>query len=117
MKRKTNIWLKKGAVFLLFLISITYILCSKIIAEGECVAINYYIPLSLKDYFAMSFIACVAIGLSYYLSRRHISKKLLIIEVLIYAIIVAIFCVYGDEFNASHEYDWPHTYHPTPYTK
>ena len=117
MKRKISIWLKKGAVFLLFLISLTYFLGSKLIGEGDCAIIYYYIPLSLKDYFAMSFIACVAIGLSYYLSRRHINKKLLIIEVLIYAIIVAIFCVYGDDINASHEYDWPHTYHPTPYTK
>lgn len=117
MRKKIKYWLIKGTVFLLFLISLTYFLGSKLIGEGDCAIIYYYIPLSLKDYFAMASIACAAIGLSCYLGRRYLNKKLLTIEIIIYAIIVVIFCVYGDDMNASVEFDWPHTYHPTPYIK
>ncbi len=117
MKRKISIWLKKGTVFVLFLTSIDSFLGHKFIGKGDCAIIYFYIPLSLKDYFTMASIACAAIGLSYFLNRRDFSKRLLITEVVIYAIIVVLLCVYGNDILASVEFEWPHTYHPTPYTK
>ena len=110
-------WVMRVAVFLLFLISITSFLDHRYITKGDCAAIVYYVPLSLEDYCTMTFLACTTIGLSCLLNRRYISKTSLIIEVLIYAIIVAIVCVYGNHYLASAEFDWPHTYHPIPYLK
>ena len=117
MMKKIYKWWIKGGLFLLFLISITSFLNHRYITKGDCAAIVYYVPLSLKDYCAIIFLACTAIGLSCLLSRLHISKTSLIIEVLIYAIIVVIVCVYGNHYLASAEFHWPHTYHPTPYLK
>ena len=116
MKRRTvYIWLTKGMIFLLFLLLIVYLLGSKYIEEGECVAILYYLPLSLKDYCAIAILSCSSFGLSHLLTKGSINKRVLMIEVLIYTIIIAILCIYGNNILASVEVGWPHTYHPKPY--
>ena len=117
IKRKIYGWLIKGVIFLLFLLSIVCLLGKKYLEEGECVAILYYLPLSLKDYFAIAILAYSAFGLSYLLTKGNIDKKNLIIEVFIYTIIVAMLCIYGNNILAYIEVNWPHTYHPKPYLK
>ena len=107
--------MSKGVVFLLFLLSIVYLFGKKYVEEGECVSMLYYLPLSLKDYCAIAILACSAFGLSYLLTKSHLNKWGLIIEVLVYAIIVAILFVCGNDILASVEFNWPHTYHPKQY--
>lgn len=114
-RRKVYIWLIKGVTFLLFLLSIAYLLGSKYIEEGECAAILYYIPLSLKDYCTIIISACSAFGLSYLLTKGNVNKRVLMIEVFLYAIIVAMLCIYGNNILASVEVNWPQTYHPIQY--
>ena len=115
IKRKIYGWLIKGVIFLLFLLSIVCLLEKKYLEEGECVAILYYLPLSLKDYFAIAILAYSAFGLSYLLTKGNVNKKVLMIEVFLYTIIVAMLCIYGNNILASVEVNWPHTYHPKPY--
>ena len=112
---KVYIWLIKGVTFLLFLLSIAYLLGSKYIEEGECAAILYYIPLSLKDYCTIIISACSAFGLSYLLTKGNINNRVLMLEALIYTILVVMLCIYGNNILASVEVNWPHTYHPKPY--
>lgn len=114
-RRKVYIWPIKGVTFLLFLLSIAYLLGSKYIEEGECAAILYYIPLSLKDYCTIIISAFSAFGLSYLLTKGNLNKRVLMIEVFLYTIIVAVLCIYGNNILASVEVNWPHTYHPKPY--
>lgn len=102
-------------IFLLLLLLIVYILGRKYVEDGECVAILSYMPLSLKDYCAIIISACTAFGLSYLLTKGNVNKRVLMIEVLIYTIIIAILCIYGNNILASVEVNWPHTYHPKPY--
>ena len=115
MRMKVYIWLIKGATFLLFLLFVAYLLGKKYVEEGECVAIHYYLPLSLKDYFAIIISACTAFGLSYLLTKGNVNKRVLMIEVFLYTIIVSMLCIYGNNILASVEVNWPHTYHPKPY--
>ncbi len=75
MRMKVYIWLIKGVTFLLFLLSIAYLLESKYIEEGECVAILYYTPLSLKDYCTIIISAFSAFGLSYLLTKGNVNKE------------------------------------------
>jgi hypothetical protein len=112
---KVYIWLIKGATFLLFLLFIAYLLGRKYVEEGERVATLFYMPLSLKDYFAIIISACSAFGLSCLLTNGNINKRVLMIEVFLYTIIVAMLCIYGNNILASVEVNWPHTYHPKPY--
>lgn len=63
----------------------------------------------------MAILACPALGLSYLLTKSHLNKRSLIIEVVVYAIIVAILFVCGNDILASVEVNWPHTYHPKQY--
>ena len=115
MKRKIYEWLIKGVIFLLFLLSIAYLFRKKYVEEGECVAILYYLPLSVKDYFAIIISACSAFGLSYLLTKGNINNRVLMLEALIYTILVVMLCIYGNNILASVEVNWPHTYHPKPY--
>lgn len=105
----------KGVIFLLFLLSIAYLLGRKYVEEGECVATLYYLPLSLKDYLAIIISAFSAFGLSYLLTKGNVNKRVLMIEVFLYTIIVSMLCIYGNNILASVEVNWPHTYHPKPY--
>ena len=75
MRMKVYIWLIKGVTFLLFLLSIAYLLESKYIEEGECVAILYYTPLSLKDYCTIIISAFSAFDLSYLLTKGNVNKE------------------------------------------
>lgn len=115
MRMKVYIWLIKGATFLLFLLFIAYLLGRKYIEEGECAAILSYMPLSLKDYCAMIISTFSAFSLSYLLTKGNVNKRVLMIEVFLYTIIVAMLCIYGNNILASVEVNWPHTYHPKPY--
>ena len=117
IKRKIYGWMIKGVIFLLFLLFIVCLLGTKYVEEGECVLILYYLPLSLTDYHVIFISAFSAFGLSYLLTKRNINKRVLMIEVLIYAIIVAMLCIHGNNILASIEVNWPHTYHPKPYLK
>ena len=116
-RRKVYIWLIKGVTFLLFLLSISYLLGSKYIEEGECAAIIYYTPLSLKDYCTIIISACSAFGLSYLLTKGNVNNRVLMLEALIYTILVVMLCIYGNNILASVEVNWPHTYHPKPYLR
>lgn len=102
-------------IFLLFLLLIVYLLGRKYVEEGECVATLYYLPLSLKDYLAIIILAFSAFGLSYLLTKGNVNKRVLMIEVFLYTIIVAMLCIYGNNILASVDVNWPHTYHPKPY--
>ena len=115
MRMKVYIWLIKGVFFMLFLLFIAYLFGKKYVEEGECVAILYYLPLSLKDYFAIIISACSAFGLSCLLTKGNINKRVLMLEALIYTILVVMLCIYGNNILASVEVNWPHTYHPKPY--
>ena len=115
MRMKVYIWLIKGVVFMLFLLFIAYLFGKKYIEEGECAAILFYMPLSLKDYCAIIISACTAFGLSYLLTKGNVNKRVLMIEVFLYTIIVAMLCIYGNYILASVDVNWPHTYHPKPY--
>ncbi len=116
MKRmNVYIWMIKGMIFLLFFLIIVYLLGTRYVEEGECVTTLYYLPLSLKDYWAIAILACSAFGFSYLLTKGSMNKRVLMIEVLIYTIIIAILCIYGNNILASVEVNWPHTYHPKPY--
>lgn len=115
MRMKVYIWLIKGVVFMLFLLFIAYISGRKYVEDGECVAILYYLPLSLKDCFAIIISACTAFSLSYLLTKGNINKRVLMLEALIYTILVVMLCIYGNNILASVEVNWPHTYHPKPY--
>lgn len=115
MRTKVYIWIIKGVIFLLFLLFVAYLLGRKYVEDGECVAILSYIPLSLKDYCAIIISACTAFGLSYLLTKGNVNKRVLMIEVFLYTIIVSMLCIYGNNILASVEVNWPHTYHPKPY--
>lgn len=110
-------WLIKGIIFSLFLLSIIWLLDKKYIEEGDCVVIVYYVPLSLKDYYAITILGCSAFGLSNLLNQGHINKRDLIFEGLVYVMIISILCIKGNDILASIEINWPHTYHPNPYLK
>ena len=114
-RTKVYIWIIKGMIFLLFLLSIAYLLGRKYVEDGECVAILYYLPLSLKDYFAIIISACSAFGLSCLLTKGNVNKRVLMLEALIYTILVVMLCIYSNNILASVEVNWPHTYHPKPY--
>ena len=115
MKRKIYGWIIKGVIFLLFLLSIAHLLGRKYVEDGECVAILYYLPLSLKDYFAIIISACSAFGFSYLLTKGNINNRVVMLEALIYTLLVVMLCIYGNNILASVEVNWPHTYHPKPY--
>ena len=117
MRMKVYIWLIKGVVFMLFLLFIAYLFGKKYIEEGECAAILFYMPLSLKDYCAIIISACTAFGLSYLLTKGNINNRVLMLEALIYTLLVVMLCIYGNNILASVEVGWPHTYHPKPYFK
>ena len=110
-------WLIKGIIFSLFLLSSIWLLDQKYIEGGDCVAIVCYVPLSSKDYCAITILGCSAFVLSNLPNQGHINKRGLIFEGLVYAMIISILCIKGNDILASIEINWPHTYHPKPYPK
>ena len=108
-------WIKKLSIFCIFILGVMYYLSTKYVESGECAIMVYYIPMSWRDYIAITAIGVFSVLLSYFLARNRINHKWLFFEISIYSIFIVLLCVLGNEILANTEYNWPHNYNPAPY--
>lgn len=109
-------WIKKLSIFCIFILEAMYYLSTKYVESGECAIMVYYIPMSWRDYIAITAIGAFSVLLSYFLARNRINHKWLFFEISTYCIVIVLLCVLGNEILANTEYNWPHDYKPAPYT-
>lgn len=93
---------------LIYLIILLFILENHYVAIGECAARVYYYPLGRCDYLWIPLVGIVMLSISLYLI--HTSKRLRIIEMFIYTIIIIITLLWGNDMLASRTVYWPDTY-------
>lgn len=95
-------------IIMVYLVAVLFILKSHYVAMGECVARVYYYPLGRCDYLLIPLVGIVLLSISLYIF--HTSKRLRIIEVIMYAIIIITTLLWGNDILASRTVDWPDTY-------
>lgn len=93
---------------MVYLIAVLFILESHYVAMGECAARVYYYPLGRCDYLLIPIVGITLLSISLYLI--HTSKRLRIIEILMYTSIIIATLFGGNDILASRTVDWPDTY-------
>lgn len=94
-------------------LTLLFYLWSKYESTGDCVAIVYFQPLSIKDIVIMVFICMFWYGLSLILLKKT-KKVFLITEGAIYVLLLLVFSLGGDTILESRKIYWPTEYHPQP---
>lgn len=101
---------------LLCTLTLLFYLWSKYESIGDCAAIVYYHPISIKDIVIMAFICMCWYELSLCLPKKT-NKVLLITEGAIYVLLLLAFSLGGNSILESRKIDWPTEYHPQPIEK
>ena len=103
--------LVKSFILLVYIFIILYILKSHYVTEYECVARIYYYSLGRWEYILISIVGIIMLSISLYVI--HTTRRMRVIEVLVYTLIISAVLIFGNEILSSRTENWPDYYRVT----
>lgn len=107
----------KILIFAIYLCLCIYFLNTHYIEIGECAALVYYIPITLKGRLIFVLLGVTCAGVTTYISLIHSNKYgAVVMELLLYIASTIIICCFSNDILGSRTIYWPHIYKVQPTT-